>query len=306
MAYPCENYRIRAHYDKKPISFLSHFWHWHINFCPGRKGYFKSLPEDKKTELREKYQFKKYCVITLLAWANFGFSQELPTVVPDRPGYTWTAEVTPHHKLIWDHGFGFESTLENANTFTLSSSVLRYGLFDNMELRIGTDFIMYNDREDREPFFGINPLTIGTKLKLYEGTGFLPSIGLLAELQSPHIGSKDLLPSHLAPSMYLIFGHEVSDWLGIYYNVGEEWDGESATPTTFLGLSLYFSVNDNWGAFVETYNYFRPEEENQYMCELGFFWQVSRRVQLDIEGDFDLQNLGKYYAVGCGVSWLIN
>lgn len=237
---------------------------------------------------------------------NICFAQdELPTVVPDRPGYTWGAEVTPHHKIIWDHGFGYESTPEGASTLTLSSSVLRYGLFENLELRVGTDFMMYNDGDAKEPTFGFSPLTIGTKLKVYEGSGILPSIGLLAELQSPHIGSKDLLPSHLAPSLYLIFENTVTDWLGICYNVGEEWDGESATPTTFLGLSLYFSFNDQLGAFVETYNYLNPVG-NQYMSEVGLFWQVSRHVQLDIEGDFDLQNFGKYYSVGCGVSWMIN
>lgn len=250
---------------------------------------------------------KLFLFFVLVFAATLGFAQdELPMVVPDRPGYTWGAEVTPHHKVIWDHGFGYESTFEGANTLTLSSTVLRYGLFENLELRVGTDFMMFNDGNAKEPTFGFSPLTIGTKLKVYEGTGILPSIGLLAELQSPHIGSKDLLPSHLAPSMYLIFENTVTDWLGICYNVGEEWDGESATPTTFLGLSLYFSFNDQLGAFVETYNYLNSENGNQYMSEIGFTWLVSRRVQLDIEGDFDLQNFGKYYAVGCGVSWMIN
>ena len=241
--------------------------------------------------------------ITVL-FVSFAFAQdELPTVVPDRPGYTWATEVTPHHKIIWDHGFSFEATPEGENTLTLSSSVLRYGLFENMELRIGTDFMMYNDGE---PTFGINPLTIGTKIKLYEGSGILPSVGLLAELQSPHIGSKDLLPSHLAPSMYLIFENSVTDWLSVCYNAGEQWNGESGKPTTFLGLALYFSFNDQLGAFVDTYNYLNSEEGNQYMLETGLYWQVSRRVQLDLEGDFDVQNFGKYYAVGCGVSWMIN
>ena len=251
---------------------------------------------------------KKAFLFVFLVFASMlCFAQdELPTVVPDRPGYTWGTDVTPHQKLIWDHGFGFEKTPEDGSTFTLSSSVLRYGLFENMELRVGTDFMMYNDGDAMEPTFGINPLTIGTKLKVYEGSGILPSIGLLAEVQSPHVGSKDLLPSHLAPSMYLVFENPVTDWFGICYNVGEQWNGETAKPTTFLGLCLYFSSYDQFGTFVDFYNYLNSEKGNQYMSEIGFTWLVSRRVQLDIEGDFDLQNFGKYYAIGCGVSWMIN
>jgi hypothetical protein len=60
MAHPCENCKIRAHYDAKPKSLMGRFWRWHINFCLGWKSYFKSLPPEKKAELREKYQFKKY------------------------------------------------------------------------------------------------------------------------------------------------------------------------------------------------------------------------------------------------------
>ena len=32
----------------------------HINFCPGWKGYFTSLSEEQKKELRAKYNFQKY------------------------------------------------------------------------------------------------------------------------------------------------------------------------------------------------------------------------------------------------------
>ena len=60
MAQPCENCKLRAHYEKNPNSLIGRFWRWHINFCPGWKRYFTSLDEEKKSELREKYQFTKY------------------------------------------------------------------------------------------------------------------------------------------------------------------------------------------------------------------------------------------------------
>jgi hypothetical protein len=60
MAQPCENCKLRAHYEKSPKSLMGRFWRWHINFCPGWKRYFTSLDEEKKSELREKYHFTKY------------------------------------------------------------------------------------------------------------------------------------------------------------------------------------------------------------------------------------------------------
>ena len=60
MANKCANCKLRAKYDQKPTSLVGRFWRWHINFCPGWKAYFTSLPVEKQQELREKYQFTKY------------------------------------------------------------------------------------------------------------------------------------------------------------------------------------------------------------------------------------------------------
>lgn len=60
MEQKCENCKLRTNYEKNPKSFLGRFWRWHINYCPGWKGYFTSLSDEQKAELRAKYNFKKY------------------------------------------------------------------------------------------------------------------------------------------------------------------------------------------------------------------------------------------------------
>jgi len=56
----CSRCKLRGKFDKKPKSLLGRLWRWHINFCPGWKKYFKSLSDEEKAELAEKYNFKKY------------------------------------------------------------------------------------------------------------------------------------------------------------------------------------------------------------------------------------------------------
>lgn len=58
--YKCSNCPMRAKYEEKPKSLVGRFWRWHINFCPGWKGYFNSLTEAEKEALRSKYNFTKY------------------------------------------------------------------------------------------------------------------------------------------------------------------------------------------------------------------------------------------------------
>lgn len=55
----CPNCPMRAKYDRKPKSLIGRFWRWHINFCPGWKAYYTSLPEEEQKALREKYSLKK-------------------------------------------------------------------------------------------------------------------------------------------------------------------------------------------------------------------------------------------------------
>ncbi len=54
----CENCKFRAKYDNNPKSLLGRFWRWHIGFCPGWKSYYADLPEEKKQELKERYNLK--------------------------------------------------------------------------------------------------------------------------------------------------------------------------------------------------------------------------------------------------------
>ena len=53
----CESCSFRAKYDNNPKSFLGRVWRWHANFCPGWKTYMKSLPDDEKKVILQKYKF---------------------------------------------------------------------------------------------------------------------------------------------------------------------------------------------------------------------------------------------------------
>ena len=56
---PCANCKLRARYDKNPKSLIGRFWRWHIDFCPGWKGYMASLDAEERKAVCEKYNLKK-------------------------------------------------------------------------------------------------------------------------------------------------------------------------------------------------------------------------------------------------------
>ena len=56
----CANCAFRARYDNNPKSILGRIWRWHAGWCPGWKSYMKSLPDDDRVKIAEKYGLKKY------------------------------------------------------------------------------------------------------------------------------------------------------------------------------------------------------------------------------------------------------
>ena len=222
---------------------------------------------------------KSILFLVLLTMTVFCYAQEEEEVFfpTDRPGYTWGTDVLPLHKISWENGFSVERDAEGNRTITMPSTIVRYGIFENVELRVSTDFPLHEEVGSLTKQMGISPLTFGTKIKCYD---------------------------HLAPSLYLIFENAINDWFYVCYNAGAEWDGETATPTTFLSLCLGFNILENLGAYAETFNYLHPEG-NEYYTEFGFCLALSPRLQLDIEADFSLQQK-KCTCIGGGVAWMLN
>ena len=56
----CGNCGFRAKYDNNPKSFLGRIWRWHAVWCPGWKAYMKSLSDEERIKLADKYDMKKY------------------------------------------------------------------------------------------------------------------------------------------------------------------------------------------------------------------------------------------------------
>jgi len=55
----CEKFSFRGKYDKDSGSLLGRIWRWHISWCPGWKLYMKSLSDDKRALMADKYDLEK-------------------------------------------------------------------------------------------------------------------------------------------------------------------------------------------------------------------------------------------------------
>lgn len=250
---------------------------------------------------------KKLFTLMIIALGCFSaMAQDASEFTADRPGSSTGPGVVGHHVVQLEQGVRYDGDGSHFGTYTFSSTLLRYGLFPNMEVRLGGDAFLYpSDGGDISYSAAFSGLSIGTKIKCFDGAGAIPAVSVLANFAVPYTASSGFNVDHLAPSLYLLFDNPVTDWLSIGYNLGAEWDGTLPGATAFAALCLGFSATDRLGCFVESYNYFN-ELGNTYCMDFGLNWQVGRKVQLDIAADIDIANPAQCWAISCGVAWQIN
>jgi len=254
---------------------------------------------------------RKSLFLILVFFATAAFAQEESSFTADRPGAATGTDVLPFKSVSWETGFQYDYA-DGAHSIALPTTMFRFGISRFAELRIQYDGALASDENNRW-HYGVQPLTLGTKVRIYDGQTanerlkWLPKTSLLLNLQIPT--TPDLAAAmHVAPQAYLLFHNDCTDWLGLDYNVGAEWDGVSARPTTFLALCFGFSMTDNVGAYVETYNYITDYGKDfaiEPYLDFGFNFMVHPRVQLDVYGAFLSDDPKASASVGLGVAWMI-
>ena len=256
---------------------------------------------------------KRFFLISLAIALAMGVSaQESASVISaDRPGMATGVDVMPFKGVQWETGFQYDYS-SGAHSITLPTTLFRLGITRFAELRMEYDGTLASaDKKQWE--YAVEPLVVGTKIKVFEGTEneklqWLPAVSFLLNLAVP--STPDLAKTtHVAPSAYLLFHHNATDWLSIDYNIGAEWDGVSAQPATFLALCLGFGITDKAGAFLESYNYvtdYGRRLGGSANLDFGFTYLVQPRVQLDVYAAFNCQDPASSASVGLGVAWMIN
>ena len=227
----------------------------------------------------------------------------------DRPGMATGVDILPFKKVQFETGFQWNYS-DATSAITLPTAMLRVGLSDFAELRLQYDATLIENSATSCSYL-VEPLIIGSKIRVLEGGRYLPAISFMANLAIPT--TTELAQSmYVAPSLYLLFQNNITDWFNIGYNVGVEWNGTDATPTTFIAVCLGFSIIDNFGAFLESYNYFTRYDITstktavETNLDFGFNYVVHSRIQLDLYASFNCQDPKYYSNIGLGIAWLIN
>ena len=218
----------------------------------------------------------------------------------------WSADLLSPHKFQFESGFSFERSGHGDNRqdyILFNTSMIRYGVNRYAEIRLIGEVAQL--RTPDATLTGINPLVFGTKIMVFKGRGLLPKTSLLMHMKIPYTGKKELHPQRYLPSFYLAFQNKITDRMGLCYNVGVDYNDETDGATEFFGLCYGYNLTEKLYSFVEEYNYWETGVAPVNSVDVGFAYQVSNNIQVDLSGSMNLQNFRQYFAVNCGLAWRI-
>ena len=209
-------------------------------------------------------------------------------LITDRPDATESPSVVPTGTIQIETGAFYEETEEGdvlSKNTTFNTTLLRIGLLERMELRIGWDFTEIkreiNTIELNTIDNGLSPLLFGAKVNITEEKGLLPEIGLIGHIFLPFTASSDFKPETTGVDFRFSFAHTLSESSSLSYNIGAEWGDDSPEAAYIYTLAYGYSITDRFGIYAELYGDFPEDDKANHLWDAGLTYLINNSIQLD-------------------------
>lgn len=235
----------------------------------------------------------------------FAFCQEQETenvpISTDRPDQTETADLVPKGMFQMENGFSYEQADASTSEMITPSTLIKYGINDNFELRLIVEYSTVDT--DMTSASGFKPILLGFKVKVAEEYGIIPKTSFIGHLSIPKLATKEFQNEFYAPEFRFVMQNTLSDRFKLGYNLGAEWDGDTAEPSFIYTLSLAFGLTDKFGAFVESYGFAPQKDLAEHCIDGGLTYLLSDNFMIDASGGFGVSDNAPDYFVSAGFSF---
>lgn len=246
---------------------------------------------------------KSIVLLAIYVWLTTDnlFGQNLPWIQLDRPDQTECPFITPKKYIQIENGFTVENFDKTQKFFNYPSTLWKYGVNEKFELRLITELVSVKTNENI--ITGFSPITIGFKASLFEERGLLPKTSFIGHITTSKIGSKEFQTKYIAPSFRFTMQHTLTNKISLAYNLGAEWNGESAVHTYIYTLTIGFSLTNKLGCYTELYGYLPSNNSADHRFDCGLTYLINNDLIADISGGFGLtENASKNY-ISLGLSY---
>jgi hypothetical protein len=229
-------------------------------------------------------------------------AQELTT---DRPDQSESAVTVHRGALQIETGFAYENLIEDnveETNYSIAGTLFRYGIFENIELRFGTAYMI---TKPQNSLSGLGDFLTGTKINILREGFQLIDFGILAHALLP-LGSSAFNPDKVEPEVIAAFSKSVSDNFSASFNFGGSWNSEIDETFLIYSSAIGFNANDNLSAFIEAFGNVFSSYTPIHNFDGGITYLLSEDFQLDVSAGKGITGADSFWFFACGFSIRIN
>jgi hypothetical protein len=211
-------------------------------------------------------------------------AQEIESLIADRPDFTEASRVVGNRVVQVEAGLT-QQWGESISTFSLPELLVRIGVSQRLELRFGAPDLI---RESSGNQSSTSPGDVYAGLKWQVGPigqlelAFMPGVSVPVEREGDQLRA-------MLPEMHFIIGHPIG--------AGSIAAMSSLLGTPLKGQGVRFQqtvvgglpISESVGMFVEYIGQFGASLAADHLAHVGFTWQLSPDLQLDIHGGRSLR-----------------
>ena len=234
---------------------------------------------------------KKLLLIGLIGMTFSVFAQDRDPIVTDRPTQSAAVNTVGKNSLLIESGFIHEAVTDfvNVNSF---NTLLRYGIGEKVELRFSG---ILNKPENES--LDLGNASLGAKVHILDKEEAFINMSIIGQINLPINEVNDELSSELR----LNFQNQLSDRLGLSYNLGTVISEQFEDFTPFYTLSFGFLINEEFSVFAEPYGFFL-DDESDHRFNTGLIYLIKNNLQFDISGGVGLSEISPDYFLGFGAA----
>ena len=223
------------------------------------------------------------------------------TIETDRPDQTETPSVTPAGFLQIETGFLYEKLPDGAKSASHPTVLWRYGLNDHFEVRMVTE--LNSEKFGGDLRTGLAPIVFGFKAKLIQKKEMMPAVSFVGHLAAGNLASPDMQTENWAPSFRFLIEHSLSEKLGLSYNLGAEWNGETPDATSIYTIAASYAFAPQLSMFAEFYGFLNKNSGADHRFDSGFTYLLNNNLMLDASAGVGLSEVSPNYFISTGVSY---
>jgi hypothetical protein len=234
-------------------------------------------------------------------------------IEPDRPGQATPATLVPTGMFQLEAGLEISRASgsqddPDIDSYQFPNTTLRLGLSRCVELRLGSDSFVYQDRGGAANRAVGSDLVAGAKLRFVGQQGFWPAVGALLELSFP-TGSREVTSDGFDPKLQTLFQWDFAERWGVVANL------DFAAPTQgveddrrIFQLDPALALDLDIGSRLNGYMEYSSEVKTGGVADVhlingGFTFLANDDLALDLWAGGGLNDAAPEWRAGVGVSW---